>query len=74
MICSKHRLNEEMKHIEKLLPNNGCSENVVSTQIATKASHFSTPKRFASEKCHLYLGFRGLISSRKIWIKKLKQP
>ena len=53
MICTKHRLNKEILHIEKLLLHNGSPENV-SIQIAEKIAHFSIPKRFGPEKCAVH--------------------
>ena len=55
MICTKRRLNGEIKRIKKILPDNGYPKNVINTQITKKIAHFSTLKRFGPEKCPLYL-------------------
>ena len=56
MICTKRRLNGEMKRIKKLLLDNGYPKNVINGQIAKKIAHFSNVKRFGPEKCPVYLG------------------
>ena len=55
MICTKRRLNEEIKRIKKILLNNGCPKNVIEPQIDKKIAQFSILKRFRPEKCPVYL-------------------
>ena len=55
MICTKCRLNGEIKQIKKILLDNGYPKNVINVQIAKKIAQFSTLKRFCPEKCPVYL-------------------
>ena len=55
MICAKHRLNEEIERIKKILLDNGYPKNVINTQITRKIAQFSTLKQFGPEKCPVYL-------------------
>ena len=54
MICTKHRLNEEIERIKKILLGNGYPKNV-NTQITKNIAQFSNLKRFDPEKCPVYL-------------------
>ena len=56
-ICTKRRLNGEIKPIKKILLDNisGYPKNVFNAQITKKIAQFSTLKRFGSEKCPVYL-------------------
>ena len=62
MICTKRRLNGEIKWIKKILRDNGYPTNAVNAQIAKKIAQFSTPKQFGPENCVAYLGV--------LWIDK----
>ena len=51
MICTKRRLNEEIKLIQKILLKNNYSKNVINAQIEEKIAQFFTFERFGPEKC-----------------------
>ena len=55
MICTKRRLNGEIKRIKKIILDNSYPKNVVHAQIAKKITHFSILKRFIPEKCPVHL-------------------
>ena len=55
IICTKSKLNEEIKHIKNILLDNGYSESIIDCNISKKIAQFSMPKRFGPEKCPLYL-------------------
>ena len=55
MICTKSKLNEEIKHIKYILLNNGYPESIIDCNISKKIAQFSMPKRFGPEKCPVYL-------------------
>ena len=55
MICTKSKLNEEIKHIKNILLDNGYPESIIDCNISKKIAQFSTPKRFGPEKCPVYL-------------------
>ena len=54
-ICSKNKLKEEINRIKEILLDNGYSEAFVLKQISKKITQFTTPKRFGSDKCPVYL-------------------
>ena len=60
MICTKHRLNEEIERIKKILLDNGYPKNVNNAQIAKKIVQLSTLKRFCPEKSPVYLRVSGI--------------
>ena len=62
MICTKYKLNEEIKHIKNILLDNGYPESIIDSNISKKIAQFSMPKRFGSEKC--------LVNLRVPWIWK----
>ena len=62
MICTKSKLNEEIKHIKNILLDNGYPESIIDSNISNKIAQFSMPKRFGPEKCPVYL--------RVLWIGK----
>ena len=55
MICTKRRLKGEIERSKNILLDNGYPKNVINTQITKKIVQFSTLKRFAPEKCPVYL-------------------
>ena len=55
MICTKSKLNEEIKHIKNILLNNGYPKSIIDSNSSEKIAQFSMPKRFGSEKCPVYL-------------------
>ena len=55
MICTKSKLNEEIKHIKNILLDNGYPESIIDSNISKKIAKFSMPKRFDPEKCPVYL-------------------
>ena len=55
MICTKSKLNEEIKHIKNILLDNGYPEPIIHCNISKKIAQFSMPKRFGPEKCPVYL-------------------
>ena len=55
MICTKSKLNEEIKHIKNILLDNGYPESIIDCNISKKIAQFSMPKRFGPEKCPVYL-------------------
>ena len=55
MICTKRRLNREIKRIKKILLDNGFPKDVINVQIGKKIAQFSTLKRFDPKKCPVYL-------------------
>ena len=55
MICTKHRLNEEVEQIKKILVDNGYPKNVINGQIAKKIHQFFTLYRFDPEKYPVHL-------------------
>ena len=55
MICTKSKLNEEIKHIKNILLDNGYPELIIDCNISKKIAQFSVPKRFGPEKCSIYL-------------------
>ena len=55
MICTKRRLNGDIERIQKILLDNGYPKNVIYTQITEKIAQFCPLKRFAPEKCPVYL-------------------
>ena len=63
MICTKRKLNKVIEWIKKILMDNAHPKSVFNAQIAKEIAQFSTPKRFATEKCPVYL--------RVPWIGKL---
>ena len=55
MICTKSKLNEEIKHIKNILLDNGYPESIIDCNISKKIAQFSMPKRFGPENCPVYL-------------------
>ena len=55
MICTKSKLNEEIKHIKNILLDNGYPDSIIDSNISRKIAQFSMPKRFDPEKCPVYL-------------------
>ena len=55
MICTKSKLNAEIKHIKNILLDNGYPESIIDCNISKKIAQFSMPKRFGPEKCPVYL-------------------
>ena len=55
MICTKSKLNEEIKNIKNILLDNGYPESIIDSNISKKIAQFSMPKRFGREKCPVYL-------------------
>ena len=55
MVCTKSKLNEEIKHIENILLDNGYPESIIDSNISKKIAQFSIPKRFGPEKCQVCL-------------------
>ena len=56
MICTKSKLNKEIKHITNILLDNGYPESIIiNCNISKKIAQFSMPKRFGPEKCPMYL-------------------
>ena len=55
MICTKSKLNEEIKHIKNILLDNGYPESIIDCNISKKIAQFSMPKRVGPEKCPVYL-------------------
>ena len=55
MICTKYKLNKEIKHIKNILLDNGYPESIIDSNISKKIAQFSLPKRFGPEKCPVYL-------------------
>ena len=55
MICTKSKLNKEIKHIKNILLDNGYPESIIDCYISKKIAQFSMPKRFGPEKCLVYL-------------------
>ena len=55
MICTKSKLNEEIKHIKNILLDNGYPESIIDCNISKKIAQFSMSKRFGPEKCPVYL-------------------
>ena len=55
MICTKSKLNKEIKHIKNILLNNGYPESIIDSNISKKIAQFSMPKQFGPEKCPVYL-------------------
>ena len=55
MICTKSKLNKEIKHIKNILLDNGYPESIIYRNISKKIAQFSMPKRFGPEKCPVYL-------------------
>ena len=53
MICTKRRLNEEIKRIKKILLDNGYSKKSLHSD-HQEIAQFSTLKRFGPEKCPVY--------------------
>ena len=62
MICTKYKLNKEIKYIKNILLDNGYPESIIDSNISKKIAQFSMPKRFGSEKC--------LVNLRVPWIWK----
>ena len=60
MICIKHKLNEEIARIKKILLAQWLLKNIVNAQIAKKIAQFCTLKQFGTEKCHVYLRVPGI--------------
>ena len=60
-ICTKSKLNEEIKHIKNILWDNGYPESIIDSNISKKIAQFSMPERFGPE-CPVYLRVR--------WIRK----
>ena len=46
MICTKSKLNEEIKHIKNILLDNNYPESIIDCNIFKKIAQFSMPKRF----------------------------
>ena len=44
MICTKSKLNEEIKHIKNILLDNGYPESIIDCNISKKIAQFSMPK------------------------------
>ena len=55
MICTKSKLNEEIKHIKNILLDNGYPESIIDCNISKKIAQFSMLIRFGPEKCPVYL-------------------
>ena len=55
MVCTKYKLNEEIKHIKNIPLDNGYPESIIDGNISKKIAQFSMPKRFGPEKCLVYL-------------------
>ena len=55
MICTKSKLNKEIKHIKNILLDNGYPESIIDCNISKKIAQFFMPKRFGPEKCPVYL-------------------
>ena len=55
MICTKRRLNKEIKRIKKILLDDGYPKHVVNAHIVKKITQFSALKRFGHEKCPVCL-------------------
>ena len=55
MICTKSKLNEEIKHIKNILLDNGYPESIIDSNISKKIAPFFMPKRFGPEKYPMYL-------------------
>ena len=55
MICTKSKLNEEIKHIKNILLDNGNPESIIDCNISKKIAQFYMPKQFGPEKCPVYL-------------------
>ena len=55
MICTKSKLNEEIKHVKNILLDNGYPESIIDSNISKKITQFSMHIRFGPEKCPVYL-------------------
>ena len=56
-ICTKSKLNEEIKLIKNILWDNGYPESIIDSNISKKIAQFSMPERFGPE-CPVYLRVR----------------
>ena len=55
IICSKSRIDAEIKKITDIVPRNGYSENVISSSIRSTISKFNSIKSFGLSKCLVYM-------------------
>ena len=60
LICTKSKLNEEIKHIKNILLDNGYSEFIIDSNISKKIAQFSMAKRFGPERFPVYLIVSGI--------------
>ena len=81
MICTKSKLNEEIKRIKNILLDNGYPESIIDCNISKKIAQFSMPKRFGPEKCPVYLrvpwigkAFIGLDKNVKMAVETAMAP
>ena len=74
MICTKHRINEEIERIKNILLKNGYPKNVVDAYFAEKIAQFFNVKRFGLEKCPVCLSIHWIGKPSINLVKKSKQP
>ena len=72
MICTKSKLNQEIKHIKNILLDNGYSESIIDSNISKKIAQFSLAKRFGLEKFPVYLRVPRIGKFPLVLIKMLK--